>query len=141
MYVDDIILTGYHEEEVVRLKTLLAKEFEIKNLGTLKYFLGIEVARYQKGIFISQWKYILDLLTEIGMMRCKPTTTPMDPTKKLGAETSALADKGRYQRLISRLIYLSLTRPDIGSVSVTSQFMNNTTEEHMEVVNKILKYL
>lgn len=85
VYVDDIILTGDHEEELDRLKEKLAKEFEIKDLGTLKYFLGMEVVRSKRGIFISQRKYILDLLTETGMLGCKFAATPMDSTTKRGA--------------------------------------------------------
>ena len=68
IHVDDIILTGDYEEELVRLKKLLAKEFEIKDLGYLKYFLGMEVARSRKGIYVSQRKYVLDLLKETGML-------------------------------------------------------------------------
>ena len=143
MQVDDIILTGDYEEELSGMKKRLAKEFEIKDLGYLKYFLSVEVARSKKGIFVSQRKYVLDLLNKTGMLRCKPTDTPMDSTKKIGIEKdSAPIDKGRYQILVGRLIYLSHTRPNIGfSVGVVSQFMNNATEEHMEAVNRILRYL
>lgn len=63
VYVDDIIVTGDCEEEIRSLKVFLAQEFEIKDLGNLKYFLGMEVARSKKGISISQRKYVLDLLT------------------------------------------------------------------------------
>jgi hypothetical protein len=141
--VDDIILTGDYEEELVRLEKLLAKEFEIKDLGYLKYFLGMEVARSRKGIYVSQRKYVLDLLKETGMLGCKPADTPMDSTKKIGAENDSIpVDRGRYQRLVGRLIYLSHTRPDIGfAVSFVSQFMNNPTEDHMAAVNRILRYL
>ncbi|KAK3018269.1 hypothetical protein RJ639_004504 [Escallonia herrerae] len=120
VYVDDIILTGDDYEEMNRLKTILAKEFEIKDLEKLRYFLGMEVARSNKEISISQQKYTLDLLKETGMLGCKPVDTPMDLTCKLGMkEGNTPIDKGRYQRLIGRLIYLSHTRPDIGfSVSV-----------------------
>ena len=62
VYVDDIIITGDDLEEIEKLKKQLAKEFEIKELGQLKYFLGIEVAHSRNGIFIFQQKYILDLL-------------------------------------------------------------------------------
>ena len=143
VYVDDIILTGNSTAEINKLKELLAREFEIKDLGNLKYFLGMEVARTRKGISVSQRKYVLDLLNETGMMGCKPAETPMDSTVKLGIkEDSAPVDKGRYQRLVGKLIYLSHTRPDIGfSVSVVSQFMNRPTEEHMEAVYRILRYL
>ncbi|RVW37266.1 Retrovirus-related Pol polyprotein from transposon TNT 1-94 [Vitis vinifera] len=143
VYVDDIILTGDHEEKIDLLKKLLTKEFEIKDLGNLKYFLGMEIARLKKGIAVSQRKYILDLLNETGMLGCKPAETPMDTTVKLEeSDGSAPVDKGRYQRLVGKLIYLSHTRPDIGfSVSVVSQFMNNPTEKHMTAVIRILRYL
>ena len=103
----------------------------------------MEEARSRRGIFISQRKYILDLLTKTGMLGCKPAATPMDSTKKREAETADVpVDRGRYQRLLGRLIYLSLPTPYIDfSVSVASQFMNNPTKEHMEVVHRILRYL
>ncbi|RVX01148.1 Retrovirus-related Pol polyprotein from transposon TNT 1-94 [Vitis vinifera] len=143
VYVDDIILTGDHEEKIDSLKKLLTKEFEIKDLGNLKYFLGMEIARSKKGIAVSQRKYVLDLLNETGMLGCKPAETPMDTTVRLEeSDGSAPVDKGRYQRLVGKLIYLSHTRPDIGfSVSVVSQFMNNPTEKHMTAVIRILRYL
>lgn len=143
VYVDDIIITGNSEDEIQKLKIFLGKQFEIKDLGCLKYFLGMEVARSKKGICINQRKYVLDLLKETGMADCKPTETPMDSSTKLGLlEGSPPVDKGRYQRLVGKLIYLSHTRPDIGfAVSTVSQFMNNPNEEHMGAVYMILRYL
>lgn len=143
VYVDDIILTGDHEEEISLLKKFLTKEFEIKDLGNLKYFLGMEIARSKKGIAVSQRKYVLDLLNETEMLGCKPAETPMDTTIKLEeSDGRAPSDKGRYQRLVEKLIYLSHTRPDIGfSVSVVSQIMNNPTEKHMTAVTRIFRYL
>ncbi|RVX06246.1 Copia protein [Vitis vinifera] len=115
VYVDDIILSGNDMEELQNLKKYLSEEFEVKDLGNLKYFLGMEVARSRKGIVVSQRKYILDLLKETGMLGCKPIDTPMDSQKKLGIEKeSTPIDRRRYQRLVGRLIYLSHTRPDIG---------------------------
>ncbi|KAK3012421.1 hypothetical protein RJ639_010652 [Escallonia herrerae] len=135
--------SGDDYEEMNKLKTILAKEFEIKDLGKLNYFLGMEVAGSNKGIYISQRKSTLDLPKETGMLGCKPVDTPMDPTCKLGTkEGSTPVDKGRYQCLVGRLIYLSHTRPNIAfSVSVVSQFMNNPTEEHLDAVYRILRYL
>lgn len=103
----------------------------------------MEFARSNKGISVSQRKYILDLLAETGMLGCKPAKTPMDSTIKLGVNPdSAPVDKGRYQRLVGKLIYVSHTRPNINfSISVVSQFMNNPSEEHMEDVFQILMYL
>ncbi|KAH9717287.1 retrovirus-related pol polyprotein from transposon RE1 [Citrus sinensis] len=143
VYVDDIILTGDFEEELQFLKHRLAQEFDIKDLGNLKYFIGMEIARSREGIAVTQRKYVLDLLMETGMLGCKPADTPMDSSKTFGTESdSVLVDRGRYQRLVGRLIYLSHTRPDIGfAVSSVSQFMNNPREEQMEAVYRILRYL
>lgn len=136
-------MTGDFAEEVDSLKGVLATEFEIKDLGPLKYFLGMEVARSKKGIFLCQRKYVLDLLEETGMLGCKPADTPMEPHYKIGSrEDSPPVDTGRYQRLVGKLIYLSHTRPDIAfPVSVVSQFMNKPNEEHMDAVYRILRYL
>nr|GEV68582.1 putative reverse transcriptase, RNA-dependent DNA polymerase [Tanacetum cinerariifolium] len=77
IYVDDMIITGNDEEEMTRLRTNLFKKFKMKDLGILKYFLGIEVLRSKQGIFICQKKYVLDLLAETRMIDCKPVDTPM----------------------------------------------------------------
>ena len=90
VYVNDIIMTGNDEKEKNTLKQCLAKEFEIKYLGKLKYFLGIEVARSKQGIFISQQKYVIDLLRETGMMASKPVATPIEQNHKL---SEALGEK------------------------------------------------
>nr|GEV39216.1 putative ribonuclease H-like domain-containing protein [Tanacetum cinerariifolium] len=143
IYVDDMIITGNDEEEIKKLKGELFTEFEMKDLGILKYFLGIEVLRSQAGIFICQKKYILDLLAETGMLDCKPAETPMMSNQKLYMETEAeLADRDRYQRLVGKLIYLSHTRPDIAyAVGVVSQFMHQPQATHMNAVLRIIRYL
>ncbi|XP_058745985.1 uncharacterized mitochondrial protein AtMg00810-like [Vicia villosa] len=142
VYVDDIVLTGDDTVEMTRVKEKLAVDFEIKDLGSMRYFLGMEVARSKNGIVVSQQKYILDLLKETGMSGCRPADTPMDPNVKLWGEGSVPVDTGRYQRLVGKLIYLSHTRPDIAfSVSVVSQFMYSLYEEHLEAVYRILRYL
>ena len=124
------------------MKKALAQTFEIKDLGLLKYFLGMEVARSKKGISITQQKYIIDLLKETCMTGSKPITTPIDPNVKLNAHDGELVDKERYQRLIGRLIYLSHTRPDIAfAVSRVSQFMDAPRNPHMQAVFRILRYL
>ena len=77
VYVDDMIITGNDDEEITKLQKELATEFEMKNLGGLKYFLGIEVSRSKQGIFLSQRKYVLDILTKVGMLECKLVDTPI----------------------------------------------------------------
>ncbi|BBN68699.1 ABC-2 type transporter family protein [Prunus dulcis] len=143
IYVDDMIITGNDKQEISQLQDYLATEFEMKDLGGLKYFLGIEVARSQQGIFLSQRKYVLDLLTDTGMLDCKPADTPIVQNHHLGEyPDQVLTNKERYQRLVGRLIYLSHTRPDIAyAVSVVSQFMHSPSEDHMNAVLQILRYL
>ena len=120
IYVDDIVLTGDDEDEISHLKQALNKEFQIKDLGDMKYFLGMEIARSKKGIYISQRKYVLDLLKETGMLGCRPSDTPIQTYKNDDeVDLGKAVDIGRYQRIVGKLIYLSHTRPDIAyAVSV-----------------------
>ncbi|KAK1431416.1 hypothetical protein QVD17_07875 [Tagetes erecta] len=143
IYVDDMILTGDDKQEMIQLKKNLFAEFEMKDLGRLKYFLKVEVLRSIQGIFICQRKYVLDLLAETGMIDCKPAETPMMANQKLHMEIETeLADKERYQRLVGKLIYLSHTRPDIAyAVGVVSQFMHQPQATHMEAVIRRIRYL
>ena len=95
--VDDMIITGDDLEEIAKLKGKLFEEFEMKDLGSLKYFLGIEVLRSKRGIFISQRKYILDFLTETGMIDCKPADTPMVMNHRLQIlEIAELTNQTQY---------------------------------------------
>lgn len=143
VYVDDIIITGDDLLEMNNLKKSLASEFETKDLGSLKYFLGMEVARSRKGIVISQRKYVLDLLKDTGMSGCRPSDTPIEPNLKLGDDKEGdPIDISRFQKLVGKLIYLSHTRPDIAfAVSLVSQFMHSPYEKHLNAVYRILRYL
>ncbi|KAK2976253.1 hypothetical protein RJ640_021964 [Escallonia rubra] len=90
--------------EMKLLQDYLAAEFEMKDLGQLKYFLGIEIARSARGSSLSQRKYVLDLLTETGMLACKPVKTPIEMNHRLGNFLNhALTDKGCYQRSASQI--------------------------------------
>ena len=136
VYVDDIVLTGDDKEEIQHIKRQLAAEFEMKDLGNLRHFLGMEIARNETGVSISQRKYTLDLLKETGMLGSKPVDTPMDPNIKLEIKPEdEPVDKGQYQRLVGKLIHLSYTRPDIAfSVSCISQFMHSPSKIHLQAV-------
>jgi Reverse transcriptase (RNA-dependent DNA polymerase) len=97
IYVDDMIITGDDQDEIDRLEKKLFEEFEMKDLGGLKYFLGIEVARTKEGISLSQRKYVLNLLVETGMLDCKPVDTPVVQNLKLGEfPTQVPTNKERY---------------------------------------------
>ncbi|CAL8157410.1 unnamed protein product [Prunus armeniaca] len=132
-----------HRAEIEELQKHLAYEFEMKDLGSLKYFLWVEVTRSKHGLFLSQRKYVMDLLADTGMLDCKPADTPIVENYKLGVYVVQVpTNKERYEMLVGRLIYLSLTRPDIAyAVSFASQFMHSPSEDHMAVVMHILSYL
>lgn len=143
IYVDDMIVIGNDQDEMLCLQKYLASEFEMKQLGNLKYFWGIEVASSKHGIFLSQRNYTLDLLFETGLPGCKPVDTSIEQNHTLfQCQNSASIDKGKYQRLVGKLTYLSHTRPNITyAVNVVSQFMHDPRKAHMDVVERILRYL
>ncbi|XP_020598059.1 uncharacterized protein LOC110037694, partial [Phalaenopsis equestris] len=118
VYVDDIIITGDDEAEIVKLNGKLEKQFEINDLGQLRYFLRIEVAHEPERIVLTQRKYVLNLLTETSTHGCKPAVFPIYQVK-LSTEEGQLVDYKRYQRLVGHQIYPCHTRPDISfAVSV-----------------------
>ncbi|XP_019058891.1 PREDICTED: uncharacterized protein LOC109116981 [Tarenaya hassleriana] len=142
IYVDDIIITGNDTVGIADTKRFLHNTFEIKDLGELKYFLGIEVLRSPTGIFLSQRKYILDLLQETGKLGAKPAKTPLEDNYKEQREGELYADDEQYRRVVGKLIYLTITRPDLCfPVKQVSQWMHAPTIHHWRMVERILKYL
>ncbi|KAK8710039.1 hypothetical protein V6N13_145383 [Hibiscus sabdariffa] len=142
VYVDDIILTGDDTKEIVHIKGVLRQMFETKDLGQLRYFLGMEVARSKAGIVINQRKYVLDLLKDTGLLGCKPVDTPMDANISFNPTSTPCANKERFQNIVGKLLYLSHTRPDITfAVNVLSQHMHQPSVEHMQATLRVLKYL
>lgn len=143
VYVDDIILAGDSIDEFDRIKNVLDLAFKIKNLGKLKYFLGLEVAHSRLGITISQRKYCLDLLKDSGLLGCKPASTPLDTSIKLhSAAGTPYADISGYRRIVGKLLYLNTTRPDIAfATQQLSQFMQAPTNVHFNAACRVLRYL
>lgn len=125
--VDDVILAGNDLEFMQKVKGFLEKAFNMKDLGPLKYVLGIEVARSQQGIVLSHRKYTMDILQETKMQECRPSKFPMEHNCKLRAnEDEPAADASRYRRLLGRLLYLTVTRPDVTyAVNTLCQFMSS----------------
>lgn len=143
LYVDDMVITGNNEKAINDLKKFLNSCFKIKDLGPLRYFLGIEVARSKAGITVCQRKYTLDILEEAGLLGTKPAKVPMEPDMVLTENGSdALKDPTRYRRLIGKLIYLTITRPEITySVNTLSQFMQEPKLHHLKIAHRLLQYL
>lgn len=107
VYVDDMVVTENDPDEMKEFQTLLEKEVELKDLGQLKYFLGIEVARSKPRISMCQRKHILDHLTETGMLDCQPIETLIEVNQKLSNFSDHVpTNKEIYHKLVRKLIYL-----------------------------------
>ena len=143
VYVDDIVITGASLEGINSLKQSLSEEFKLKDLGNLKMFLGLEVARSKSGISVCQRKYALELLEDTGFLASKPAHHPMDPhLKSLNFEGAPVSDPSQYRRLIGQLLYLTITRPDISyAVNRLSQFVSTPKQPHLQAVHHLLRYI
>ena len=132
VYVDDLLIVGNDLTIITNLKTFLADQFKLKDLGTLKYFLDLEMACSPSGIFLSQHKYVLDILANFGTLGSRPTSFPMEQQLKLTPEDGVLLfDPNPYRRLVGRLIYLTITRLDISFyINILSQFMQAPRDPH-----------
>ena len=132
VYVDDLIIAGDDLHEIESIKKLFDDRFRIKDLGKLKFFLGVEMAHSKQGISHYQRKYTLDLLEDCGMLGCKPSSTPMDYTIKLSKSSKGtVVDISKYQRLVGQLLYLTNARPDISyAIGKLSQFLDCLNSTH-----------
>ncbi|XP_019257810.1 PREDICTED: uncharacterized protein LOC109236033 [Nicotiana attenuata] len=141
----------------------LQLKFKIKSLGELKFFLGIEFARSREGIIMNQRKYTLELIAEMGLGGAKPSGSPLEPNQKLTSadydifinnqatantqhsdteKDTLLTDTSQYQRLIGRLLYLTMTKIDIAfAVQVLSQFMHKPKQSNWEVALRVVRYI
>ncbi|CAN0917319.1 Retrovirus-related Pol polyprotein from transposon RE1 [Linum grandiflorum] len=143
LYVDDMVVTGSDVDGIQELTQTLRQAFNLKELGDVSYFLGLEVQRSTTGIFVSQRKYISDLLVAAQYEDCKPCSTPMEQNLKLSRENGdLLEDQTFYRSVVGSLIYLTHTRPDIAyAVQVVSQFMGMARTTHLDAVHRLLRYL
>lgn len=143
VYVDDILITGTDMDKIQHLKASLHTSFHMKDLGSLAYFLGLEIHRSCKGIFVNQHKYLNDILTLAGLQHTTPVATPMEVNVKYRKdEGELLQDPTMYRRLVGSLVYLTITRPDISfAVNLLSQFMASPRHLHLAAAKRILRYL
>jgi len=143
VYIDDILIAGNDLPAITNFKTMLAHHFHIKDLGKLKYFLGLEVAHSPTGISLNQRKYALDILADCGHLGTRPTAFPMEQNLKLNnIDGDLLPDPSSFRQLVRRLIYLTITRPDIVFlVNILSQFMHQPRQPHYDAVVRVLCYI
>ncbi|MCO5587900.1 hypothetical protein L7F22_041852 [Adiantum nelumboides] len=140
IYVDDLIIGGDAVKDVEHVKAPLCKRFDMKDFGELCYFLGIEMIRNEGGIWMSQKKYVLDILMKYGMANCKPISTPLDQNLKLRIdEGEELDDATMYCKIVGSFIYMTISRPDLSyAVGLVSQFMQLPRKQHLDSVRCIL---
>ncbi|CAL1397374.1 unnamed protein product [Linum trigynum] len=143
IYVDDLLVGGNDLAAIQELKGFLHSEFSIKDLGVLRFFLGMEVARNNNGIHLSQRKYALEIIEEANLLDSRPVTTPMDYKTHLTSICEVpFDDPELYRTLVGKLIYLTTTRPDISfATQQVSQFMGSPSVQHFKAVQRILRYL
>jgi hypothetical protein len=121
----------------------MKQEFEMSMIGELTYFLGMQVKQTSEGIFISQAKYVKDLVKRFGLDGKTHARTPMSTSVKICADlTGKEVDPTLYRSIIDSLLYMTASRPDIAfSVGVCARFQTNPKESHLTVVKRIIKYV
>ncbi|KAK1626254.1 hypothetical protein QYE76_000569 [Lolium multiflorum] len=133
------------DSAIDRLLSALSGVFALKDLGTLHYFLGLEVSRSSAGLSLTQHKYSLDLLHRAGMLECKHASTPMSATDRLSAfdgDPLASEEATEYRSIVGGLQYLTITRPDISfAVNRVCQFLHAPRTTHWSAVKRILRYI
>uniref|UniRef100_A0A2N9HR29 Integrase catalytic domain-containing protein n=1 Tax=Fagus sylvatica TaxID=28930 RepID=A0A2N9HR29_FAGSY len=143
LYVDDMIITGDDVQGIQDLKRFLGQHFEMKDLGPLSYFLGLEVSSSSDGYYLTQAKYTSDLISRAGITDSKIVDTPIEYNNRLNIhDGEPLPDATLYRQLVGSLVYLTVTRPDISyAVHIVSQFMAAPRSLHYAAVLRILRYL
>jgi transposase InsO family protein len=143
IYVDDIIFGSTNKSTSEEFSRIMVQKFKMSMMGELKYFLRFQVKQLQEGTFISQTKYIQDILTKFGMKDAKPIKTPIGTNGHIDLDTGGKSvDQKVYRSMIGSLLYLCASRPDIMlSVCMCARFQADPKEVHLRAVKRILRYL
>ena len=132
LYVDDMIITEDDSAGIYSLQHFLSQHFEMKDLGTLSYFLGLEVTSSSDGYYLSQAKYASDLLSKAGIIDNKTVSTPLEYNAKLTPlDGEPISYATSYRQLVSSLIYLTITHLYIShAMGMVSKFMDAPHSVH-----------
>jgi hypothetical protein len=143
LYVDDMIITRDDHPSISDFKQFLHQQFEMKDLGHLSYFLGLEVSSDSTGYYLSYGKYVSDLLSCVGLTDTKVVSRPLEMNACLTSlDDTSLSDTTLYRQLIGSLVYLTVTYLDIAhAVHLMSQFLDAPHSTHYAAVLHILRYI
>ena len=143
IYVDDLIFTGNDESMFEDFKNSMMHEFDMSDLGRMRYFLGIEVLQRDDGIYICQRKYAMEVLKRFGMEESNSVHNLIVPGFRVCKDTDGVkVDATFFKQMVGSLMYLTATRPDsMFVVSLVSRYMEQPTELHLQVVKRVLRYL
>lgn len=143
VYVDDLIFTGNCEIMMSEFKSSMLREFDMSDLGKMRFFLGIEVLQKSDGIYICQRKYASEVLKRFGMMESNSVSSPIVPGFKVSKDGDGKeVDETYYKQLVGSLMYLTATRPDMMFVTcLISRYMTKPMHIHLQVAKRALRYL
>ncbi|GJS98294.1 putative ribonuclease H-like domain-containing protein [Tanacetum coccineum] len=143
VYVDDIIFGSTKKSLYTKFEKMMHKKFQMSSIGELTFFLGLQVKQKEDGIFISQDKYVTEILKKFGFSDVKIASTPMETYKPLLKDTDGEdIDEHLYRSMIGSLMYLKSSRPDIMfAVCACAKFQVNPKSSHLHAVKRIFKYL
>jgi len=143
IYVDDIIFGSTNHDFCEEFGKMMAKEFEMSMIGELSYFLGLQIKQMKNDTFVSQGKYIKDMIKKFGLQEAKPMSTPMGTNDQLGNDASVnMIDQKLYWSMIRSLLYVTASRPDVMfSVCKCARYQASPRESHLKATKTILRYL
>jgi hypothetical protein len=143
IYVDDIIFDSTNDALSHEFATMISREFEMSMIDELNFFLGFQIKQMDHKTFVSQNKYLKDILKKFDMKNYKPNKTPMATNAHLHLDVEGkLVNQSLYRSMIGSLFYLTASRPDIMfSVCLCARFQANPKELHLKALKRILRYL
>ena len=143
IYMDDLVFTESDIEMFTEFKASMKREFDITDLGKMKFFLGVEVVWNDKGIYLSKKKHALEILERFGLENANSVCNPMVPGIKLMKnENRKQMDMTQYKQMVWSLMYLSVTRSNVMFVvSLVSRYMERSTNLHMQAIKRALRYV
>ncbi|GJR90900.1 putative ribonuclease H-like domain-containing protein [Tanacetum coccineum] len=143
VYIDDIIFGSTKKNLCTEFEKMMHKKFQMSSIGELTFFLGLQVKQKEDGIFISQDKYVTEILKKFGFSDVKTASTPMETHKPLLKDADGEdVDEHLYRSMIGSLMYLTSSRPDIMfAVCACARFQVNPKSSHLHAVKRIFRYL